>query len=366
MKKRFLFWTLVLCAVFLISAVSPFERSNARAFHTKIVGGEEAVPGSWPWVAYLDITEPEDEFLCGGSLIDPQWILTAAHCTIDALSINVILGRHDISSDEGQVVPVEQWFEFPFYDDENVIADIALLKLAWPVDYPTIKVIGVDEPAEILSAGKTGMVVGWGNTVATDQGYPDTSDVLRQIELPIIDDDLAIQVMMDYAIEHWGEDEIVNTDEYKEIMREAMFFAGYLDEAKDSGQGDSGGPFMLKNDAGEWVLVGLVSWGFEDAAPGAYGAYTRVSTYDFWITDMVDGSRVYDYLEDSYPDIVGPERGQSGTMGLYDLPVHYRCYEANDACLVLTHGHLFYIGHLSNYEFLAAGTIADWLPLVEQ
>ncbi|MFN2344056.1 MAG: trypsin-like serine protease, partial [Desulfonatronovibrio sp.] len=244
------------------------------------------------------------------------------------------------------------------------LGDISMLRLSRSVERTTIPLIGRDAPVELLSPGKIGTVIGWGNTIP----YGDlTSEILLQVDLPVIDDDQVMQVMLDYERNHLeeGEEEPEYTPEILKKLKHGMFGAGYLYENKDSGQGDSGGPFMIQDEQGNWVLAGLVSWGFEDAAQGAYGMYTRVSSYAYWVTNMVDGSRVFNYLEDTYPEIVGPSGPESEILGMEGIPVHYRCYEQKQACLAVTYGQLFYIGPLSNNQFVGIENLDDWLPLIE-
>merc|ERR1712133_235131 len=75
----------------------------------KIVGGEEATPHSYPWMAALFI---DDSWFCGGSLISDEWILTAAHCTTDAHTARILLGAHDVKAadEEGRIEVVSTDF----------------------------------------------------------------------------------------------------------------------------------------------------------------------------------------------------------------------------------------------------------------
>lgn len=101
----------------------------------QIIGGQEAVPGAWPWAAAIVVANNTDAHIgeyCSGLLIQAQWVLTAAHCTFDdkgqALTpavFDVVLGRHQLSTADGERIHVTQIIRHPQYDPK-------LLDRTWP------------------------------------------------------------------------------------------------------------------------------------------------------------------------------------------------------------------------------------------
>ncbi|RKZ74498.1 MAG: hypothetical protein DRQ57_10920 [Gammaproteobacteria bacterium] len=234
----------------------------------RIVGGEISNHNAWPWMAILvmhDQSPLEGQF-CGGTLIHPQWVLTAAHCVEDIFSsrsIDVLFGMHNLRTDEGERVPVQKIVIHPNY--QNLDSDIALLKLEKPVAYTPVNLINSDMSTE----GKMATALGWGNTSALDT-RPIFLDELRQVELPIVSNTECSN------IHHWFE------------ITPNMLCAGFIEGGKDSCQGDSGGPLVIKNESGDgWNQVGIVSFGDGCAQPGSYGVYTRVSIFNDFLTEQL-------------------------------------------------------------------------------
>ncbi len=100
----------------------------------KIVGGQEATPGAWPWMTALIHSYEDslyDAHFCGGTLIHPKWVVTAAHCVDDKRTedIEVVAGIHDLAHDAGKRIKVRRIISHPAYDYWTDDSDIALLEL---------------------------------------------------------------------------------------------------------------------------------------------------------------------------------------------------------------------------------------------
>lgn len=239
------------------SGLSIAARASRLTQQPRIVGGEEAQPGAWPWAAALTFRTSTGRLFqyCGASLINPNWLLTAAHCDVQAGDI-VLLGRHDLSESGGESIEVDYALTHLRYNANTQDNDISLVKLSSP---STGRPIVLTDPLDSISRpGDPATVIGWG---ALFYGG-DTSNTLQQVTIPIVSNE-------DCNAVYGG----ITTN---------MICAGRDMGGQDSCQGDSGGPLMANN-AGTWLQTGIVSFGIGCALPGVPGVYTRVSQYLDWV-----------------------------------------------------------------------------------
>ena len=242
-----------------------------------IVGGEEAIPGAWPWMAAL-ITDPDGEGpqinqYCGGALIAPQWILTAGHCVSDIhhTRIEVILGRHALSADdEGERVKIRQHIVHPNFDERSLDFDLALVELIQPSLLPTMTLISPNQ-SNLVEVGTVSTAIGWG---LTDSSNLAGEDRLRQVDLPIVSNESCNAPAV-----------------YNGRVTNNMFCAGYPEGGRDACARDSGGPLVVPNaDGTGWLQAGIVSWGTGCARAGKFGVYTQLLLFNNWIQEtMVRG-----------------------------------------------------------------------------
>jgi secreted trypsin-like serine protease len=238
----------------------------------KIVGGTEAKPHSWPWMAALWTSSFFGDYqFCGGSLINENWVLTAGHCFYqndqDPTKFTIYLGAHDDSIVESTQIraKVKKIFVNPQYNPSTTTHDTTLLQLSEPVKFTdAISPVCMAPLNDVLKAGTLGWLAGWGST---HEGG-DTTTLLNQVSVPVVDLDTCKQ-------EYAGN----NVDE-------TMMCGGFAQGGKDTCQGDSGGPFMF-NISGSWTQYGITSWGRGCAEAGYAGVYGSVAAMRQFIDDTI-------------------------------------------------------------------------------
>ncbi|KAI3378162.1 hypothetical protein SNEBB_004824 [Seison nebaliae] len=245
----------------------------------RVVGGREAKPHSWPWQTWLRGSVTSFSYYqCGGALIAPQWILTAAHCfkefSIPKSRWKVMLGVHQkMKKDEKhrQVFEIKKIITHEKYNIKSRTSpekhnhDLALVQLDRPATLDK-EVNIVCLPDDDLSDGSWGIVTGWGKTMGTSL----SGDLgkLQQVAVPT-----------------------KGKDKCKLQITENMICAGVPvvkknQQVRDACQGDSGGPFVYqKNSETSWKLYGIVSWGTSNC--DGTGVYVRVKNYIDWIKQTI-------------------------------------------------------------------------------
>uniref|UniRef100_A0A3Q3XMP3 Peptidase S1 domain-containing protein n=1 Tax=Mola mola TaxID=94237 RepID=A0A3Q3XMP3_MOLML len=216
--------------------------------YNKIVNGENAVSGSWPWQVSLQVVF--------NPAFKPCYNLSDIH--------RVILGEHDrqYNSEPLQVKTIAKAISHPYYNAQNFNNDITLLKLSSPVQMTSrVSPVCLASSSSSIPAGTRCVTTGWGKT-----GQTSSPRYLQQTALPLLTPTQCKQ--------YWGYNRITN----------AMICAGA--SGVSSCQGDSGGPLVCQN-SGAWYLVGIVSWGTSNCNVRTPAVYARVSYLRSWIDQIV-------------------------------------------------------------------------------
>ncbi|XP_053556826.1 coagulation factor XI [Bombina bombina] len=237
----------------------------------RIVGGTNSSLGEWPWQVsmHLKFTTTYKKHTCGGSIINNQWILTAAHCVSAPLNNpsvwNIYAGIVKLS-DITQSTPfyeVERIITHSLYNGAENGTDIALLKLKTAITFnEKQQAICLPPNQTPLQIPKTCWITGWGYI----EEYGKATNILQKAEVP--------PISTEECQASYDQNSITNQ----------VVCAGYKHGQVDACKGDSGGPLTCEIDK-VWYLIGITSWGEGCARPGKPGVYTKVSEFTNWILE---------------------------------------------------------------------------------
>ncbi|XP_069463190.1 serine protease 52-like [Ambystoma mexicanum] len=240
---------------------SSSETSQSEV-QSRIIGGKDSMPAEWPWAVSL---QRDGDHFCGGSILNPMWILTAAHCfqevTLKELTVQVgatVIGttHKDIHKVE-KLIPHEDFSRYTADNDIGLLllmSAIEITNLTTPICLPPIESFDIKQ-------WRSCHVAGWGTR---SEGSSHNSAILQKVKMVLIDWNLC----MDWL---W-------------TLTENMICAGYEQGGRDACQGDSGGPLMCRQLQHKiWYQVGIVSWGKGCGRKKSPGVYTLVPNYLHWI-----------------------------------------------------------------------------------
>nr|XP_005590896.2 mastin-like [Macaca fascicularis] len=274
-------WLLLLTLPCLGGSVPGNPEPGAGRELVGIVGGCDVSARRFPWQVSLRFYSMEKglwEHICGGSLIHPEWVLTAAHCLepeeLEACAFRVQVGQLRLYEDD-QPTKVVEIVRHPRYNKSLCArggADIALLKLEAPVPLSELAHPVSLPPASLdVPSGKTCWVTGWGD-ITHNQPLPPPYH-LQEVDVPIVG---SSECEEQYQNESSGSND--------RVIQDDMLCAG--SEGRDSCQRDSGGPLVCRWNC-TWVQVGVVSWGKSCGLRDYPGVYARVTSYVSWIRQYV-------------------------------------------------------------------------------
>jgi len=235
----------------------------------RIVGGEEASDGEFPWqVSLRSIGALGATHFCGGSIINENWILTAAHCCAGQIpaTMHVVAGGIKLNNFENEEENrnLEHIIGHPNYAASTITNDACLLKLKEPLEWTEfVQPIALPAAGQDTPAGTECTVTGWGTL---NEGGFSLPNVLHKVTLPVVSDE---DCNAAYSANGYS-------------VADSMICAAIEEGGKDSCQGDSGGPMVCGEE-----LIGIVSWGIGCGRKGYPGVYTEVSYFMDWITETM-------------------------------------------------------------------------------
>ncbi|XP_062888182.1 uncharacterized protein LOC134337256 isoform X4 [Mobula hypostoma] len=240
--------------------------STPLMVNTKIVGGVNSKLGEFPWQVSLHMTWKGHT--CGGTLISPEWVVTAAHCFItqkNPLYWSGYLGSIYLTGFRGTRVTFKRIIIHPSFRGFTLDYDIALLQLSSPVNTTkTIQSACLPSSSHRFSKGMTCFITGWG---LTSEGGR-LSYLLKKAKVDLISDPSCHEL-------------------YGSQISPRMLCAGKVTGGVDSCKGDSGGPLICRESSGKWFLFGITSWGEGCARPNAPGVYSRITALRNFIESHV-------------------------------------------------------------------------------
>lgn len=272
--------------------IQHLEKSLLDETNARILYGSETPQNEYPWQISMWI---DRNHFCGGTLINKEWVVTAAHC-VDLqyrnhfARVTVSLSDHDVEKfDETKNVfrKLKKIVRFPTYDENYLHGDLALLQFEKPVKLSnTIRPACL--PVDDLSwEYRSAIITGWGYTEVTRvlKPRPKTSDILREAEVYILPQDLC-KIHSPFPI----------TD------RMICTFKGPLG-VETTCQGDSGGPLVVNNGTNRFVVVGATSFGVSTCEGPYPSMFARISTFLSFIYASMAPSPMVDLIDYETPKI---------------------------------------------------------------
>ncbi|CAJ1075628.1 tryptase-2-like [Xyrichtys novacula] len=245
---------------------------------SSITGGEDAPKGAWPWMVYLSIAaDRTNKWRCGGSLLNSQWVLTAANCwdrdpKPDPLRSSAWLGSHDLQKASVRYMAIVFYMLHPQYQavSNGYVNDLALVKLKKKAELSRLVApVSLPGPGDTFDSSSECWITGWGNIKNVPLPLPET---LQQLKIPIIPQSECQK-------------------KYSQLTSKQLC-AGDPAKAKDACKGDYGGPLVCRTARG-FVQVGIISYGSPDGCGlgDRPGVYTRVSSYVDYINSYINQAK---------------------------------------------------------------------------
>ncbi|XP_036442526.1 mast cell protease 2-like [Colossoma macropomum] len=251
---------MALVSLLLLAALLPYL-SHSASVNVEIVNGTVAKPHSRP---YMVSVQANKNHMCGGFLVSPLFVMTAAHCwaSLKETGVTAVIGAHDLNANDFDCIPVKEHYIHPnFTHGNNPSNDIMLLKLGRSAkNSKNAALISIPKITGDVNEGTLCSVAGWGRT--RTNGTP--SNVLLEAKIRVLSNN--------QCKAHW---------DYKNILCAGGLHQGFC-------MGDSGGPLVCNS-----IAVGIASFFDQNNCdtPKKPNGYTKISAFLPWIRGIIQGTK---------------------------------------------------------------------------
>lgn len=269
-----------------VETATPLVLDALKGDFPAIVGGEPDTIVRNPWMISIRSALATDNLAghrCGGALISPTWIITAAHCLEGVTSVGdlqVLIGTEMLTSG-GEVIPIAKYHLHENYNSKGNDNDIALIKLSRSVNTKIIRPITMEEEASLVKPGVAVRISGWGLL------HEDDMEIVSGLQSGVV------QIIKNEDCANLGvgvgsiTPNMICAGIPRRELRDSEANNQPIPKIVDACQGDSGGPLILEHKPNSYLLVGIVSWGIGCGRENKYGIYTRVGKYSAWIYSFI-------------------------------------------------------------------------------